>query len=181
MKLSLPKALLGAAALCAVATVGTAQIVRLDLRQMVQRTDGAVIGTITNKEVIRRDHPIDGPELYFTFLTIEGETLDTGEAKTVEVVYPGGFIDADHGVFNSEAPTEAETSVGNRVVAFYRWVDDLGGDVAGNALYASHGGLFRTARVANRTIVQGRGEGYAIDTNVERAELGTRVRQLKRQ
>jgi hypothetical protein len=180
MKLSLPNALLGAAALFAVATVGTAQIVRLDLREMVQRTDGAVIGTITHKEVIRVDHPIDGPELYFTFLTIEGETLDGGEPKIVEVVYPGGWIDSQRGVHNSEAPTEEETSVGNRVVAFYRWVENLGGDVAGNALYASHGGLFRTARVADRTIVQGRGEGYAIDTNVERAELGARIRQIKR-
>lgn len=179
MKLSLPKALLGAAALFAVATVGTAQIVRLDLRQMVQRTDGAVIGTITHKEVIKVDDPIDGPDLYYTFLTIEGETLDSGEAKTVEVVYPGGWIDAKRGVHNSEAPTEEETTVGNRVVAFYKWSDNLGGGVAGNALYASHGGLYRTARVADRTIVQGRGEGYAIDSNVERAELGARVRQIE--
>ena len=67
----------GAAALLVAATLGTAQIERLDLGQMVSKADHAVFGTIVDRQVIRIDHPEDGPELYFTTLTIEGRSLRT--------------------------------------------------------------------------------------------------------
>ena len=38
---------------------------------------------------------------------------------------------------NSEAPSADDVRIGNRVVAFYKWIDNMGGDLAGNALYAS--------------------------------------------
>lgn len=167
---------LAAAALLVAATLGTAQIEQLDLSQMVAKTDNAVFGTIVNKEVIRIDHPDDGAELYFTTLTIEGQSLrNADENLTVDVVFAGGFVDADHGVNNSEAPSADDTRVGTRIVAFYKWNDNLGGGLAGNGLYAAHGGLFRAFENRGRTVVQGRGEGYAIPTNVEYAKLKSDV------
>ena len=105
MKLSPIALVLSAGALIAASTLVTAQIERLDLSQMVAKTDNAVHGTITNKQVIRIDHPTDGPELYFTTLTVEGRSLKSGQTLTVEVTFAGGFIDDEQGVNNSEAPS----------------------------------------------------------------------------
>ncbi len=127
MKLS-PTSLLVSAALIAASTVASAQIERLDLSQMIAKTDNSVIGTIVRKEVIRIDHPIDGPELYFTTLTIQGTSLEDGQELSVDVTFPGGFIDEKHGVHNSVAPSADDIRAGNRVVAFYKWVPNMGGE-----------------------------------------------------
>ena len=79
-----------AAVVFAAAAVGWAQIERLDLAQMVAKTDNAVLGKIVGKEVVRVDSPRDGPELYFTHLLIEGRSLYTGNAITVPVTFAGG-------------------------------------------------------------------------------------------
>jgi hypothetical protein len=170
---------LGALAVVALESAGTAQIERLSLRQMVSRTDNCVMGSIIGREVIRVDHPVDGPELYYTFLTIQGRSLLDNAPVTVDVAYAGGFIDKERGVYNSEAPSEDDTRVGNRIVAFYKWTDNMGGDVAANALYTAHGGLYRTYNFKGRIIIQGRGQGYAIESNIERAQLTDRMTEIK--
>lgn len=172
--------LLGAAALLTLGTSVDAQIERLDLGQMVSRTDDGIQGRIVDREVFRVDHPVDGPELYYTTLTIQGYSLKSGDEKQVTVTFPGGWIDRENGVDNSEAPTADETAVGREIVAFHKWVDNMGGDVAGHALYASHGGLYTTFmnRKGDR-IVQGRGPGYAIEHNLALPTLRARVAQLQ--
>jgi len=172
---------LTALAVVAAATLAGAQIERLDLPQMVSKTDGAVAGRITHSQVIRIDHEKDGPEHYFTTLTIQGRSLVTGQNETVDVTFAGGFTDAQHGVYNSEAPSADDTRLGNHVVAFYKWVPNMGADLAANALYAAHGGLYRV--IENRRgnmVVLGRGEGYALSDNVELESLGQQVAALAR-
>jgi hypothetical protein len=169
---------LGAGALVGVTVLGTAQIERLDLAQMVQRSDDAVIGTITARNVIRIDHEVDGPNLYYTSLTIEGRSLSTNEPRTVDVWFGGGFINDREGVFNSEAPVMDDQKVGNRVVAFYKFEENMGGDLSGNALMTWHGGLYRTFDSRNASFVQGRGNGYAIPTNLRLDELDGQVKAL---
>jgi hypothetical protein len=163
------------------AGLGSAQIERLTLDQMVQRTDDAVIAEIVGKRVFRVDHPIDGPELYFTALTLKGRSLQDGRNSTVEVVYPGGFISETEGVFNSEAPSADDVKLGNQVVVFYGWLENMGGGVSGNRLWASHGGLFRTVSGPQGAVVLGRGEGYALTTNRKLADLETAVAALARE
>ncbi|MEM7308388.1 MAG: hypothetical protein AAF682_17035 [Planctomycetota bacterium] len=170
-------ALTGLVAL-AVTAVGTAQIERLTLDQMVAKTDNAVIAEITGSRVFRVDHPVDGPELYYTTLTLAGTSLADGKPITVDVTFAGGFISDTEGVHNSEAPSADDIRVGNQVVAFYRWTNNMGGDVAANALYASHGGLFRTVAGPTGTVVLGRGEGYAVDTNKSLGSLKKAVQSL---
>jgi hypothetical protein len=174
------KPILALAALVAVATaaVGVAQIERLTLDQMVAKTDNSVLAEITSKHVFRVDHPIDGPELYFTTLTLQGESLETGQPITVDVTFPGGFVDEENGVHNSEAPSDDDIKIGNVVVAFYKWSDNMGGDVAANALYASHGGLYRTVDGPTGTVVLGRGEGYAIESNKSVEALATAIQSI---
>ncbi len=170
---------LSALAVAAVAALGGAQIEKLNLDQMVAKTDNSVYAEITGKTVFRVDHPVDGPELYFTTLTLDGYSLVDGTPMTVDVTYPGGFINEQEGVYNSEAPSDDDAKVGNKVVAFYKWSDNLGGDVAANALYASHGGLFRTVDGPTGTVVLGQGEGYAIDTNRSLASLDAAITAIK--
>ena len=167
--------LLGVLALIFAGLSGQAQIERLSLEQMVQKTDDALFAEITSKEVIRIDHPTDGPELYFTHLTLEGTSLSTGEAQTIVVTFPGGFVNETDGVWNSEAPSADDSKIGNQVVAFYKHIDNAGGDLACNFLYASHGGLFRTVDSPAGTVVMGRGDGYAIQNNTRLNALDTAI------
>ena len=173
---SFPLTMVAAAALAV--GIGSAQIERLDLPAMVGKTDNAVYAEIVGKRAFRVDHPVDGPELYFTTLTLQGRSLRDGTALTVDVTFPGGFVSETEGVHNSEAPSAEDTKVGNRIVAFYKWNPQMGGGVRGNSLYASHGGLFRTVESPKGTMVLGRGEGYAIDKNLALAELDTAVRTI---
>jgi hypothetical protein len=145
---------------------------------MVAKTDGSVHGTITAREVIRIDHPIDGPELYYTHLTIEGTSLENGQKTSVVVTYPGGWIDDEQGVNNSEAPAEDDVKIGNEIVAFYKWSDNMGGDLAANALYASHGGLYQVVSGRTQQVVLGQGEGYAVSSNIALGDLGQQVKSL---
>ena len=171
--------LLGAAALIAAGVTSQAQIERLDLNQMVQKTDDGLLAEIISKEVIRIDHATDGAELYYTHMTLEGTSLVTGETKTVIVTFNGGFIDETHGVWNSEAPSADDTKIGNEIVAFYKHLDNAGGDLECNYLYAGHGGLFRTVDSPKGTVIMGRGEGYAIENNTRLDELVTAIETVK--
>lgn len=150
---------------------GFAQIKSLTLEEMVGSADNAVYGTIVSSRVFRVDSAIDGPELYFTTLRIDGRTLADSTPVTVEVTYHGGFLNATEGVFNSEAPSADDVKIGNRIVAFYAWQDNMGGGVAANALVASHGGLYRAVEGPGGATVLGRGQGYAVNHNVRVSSL----------
>ena len=178
MKLFSPGAWLPVLALAAAGTTGVAQIERLTLDQMVLKTDDAIVGTITKSVVFRVDHPVDGPELYFTTITVRGNSLTDGKAQEVEVTFPGGFVNETDGVWNSEAPSADELKIGNRVVAFHKWLDNMGGDVSAHALYASHGGLYRVVKSRKGEVVLGKGVGYAVPSNIELAKLDGEITKL---
>jgi hypothetical protein len=96
------------------------------------------------------------------------------------VTFPGGFIDDEHGVWNSEAPSEDDQKVGNEVVVFYKWLDNMGGDLSGNALYASHGGIYRVVSGRGGDVVLGRGPGYSVPTNRTLSSLDGEITQISR-
>lgn len=156
-----------------------ASIEKLTLPQMVQRIDNAIYGEILSKRVETVALPDGSGEMFFTTLTIKGTSLLNNAASTIEISYPGGFLDEEHGVYNSEEPSADDVRIGNRVVAFYKWSPDMGGGFASNALYASHGGLFRTfVSRKGQTIVQGRGPGYAVATNQLLSGLEKQAQEL---
>lgn len=158
-------------------TLGLAQIKSLTLREIVDDSDHAVFGTIVDSQVSMRPDPEHG-EFYFTTITIEGRRLTDGAVVSVPVTFYGGFLDEEHGYWNSEAPIADDVEVGNRVVAFYRWADDMGGGMPANALYMAHGGLYRSVEGPNGTMILGRGEGYAVDKNVRLTSLDGAVAKL---
>jgi hypothetical protein len=173
MKRLLPWAL-ALPAICLAVSLSAAQIERLDLGQMVAKTDNAVHGRIVASEVVRIDHPTDG-QIYFTHLTVEGVSLLDGQPLTATVTFPGGFITPEQGVHNSEAPSADEVRLGNDVVVFYKWTDNMGAGLAGNALYASHGGIYRVAETRKGQVVLGKGDGYAIAGNVRATDLREQI------
>jgi hypothetical protein len=179
--MTLLRSLLAAALLCGAAVPARASIESYDLAGIVRRADGAIDGTITQRRVVRIDHPRDGAELYFTLLTIEGRSLFDDRVVTVEVAFAGGFVDARHGTYNSEAPAADDVRIGNRVVAFWAYTPNMGGGFAANSLCAWHGGLYRTFEARRGAIVQGRGAGYAVAENVELAALRAHVATLARE
>ena len=178
MKLSILGRGVIALAVTAVASVATAQILRVNLTEIVQKTDDVVLGKIVKKNVVRIDHPVDGPEIYFTTLSIEGTSLETKKPVTVDVSFMGGFIDAEHGSFNSEAPSADDTKLGNRVVCFYRYSENMGGDFSGFEIFGWHGGIYRTFERGGKVFVQGRGEAYAIPSNIELVELTKQIGEV---
>lgn len=179
MKARFSSTLLAGLALAGAATFAIAQIETLDLPAMVQKADSAIFGTITDRQVVRFDHEVDGSDLFYTHLTIQGHDLATNEERTVVVTLHGGFLDERVGVYNSEAPPADAILLGKRVVAFYAYTDNMGGDLAANSLYASHGGLYQTVtNRAGKTVVLGQGPGYAIDQNVSLTELQEQIAVL---
>jgi len=157
-----------------------AQIQAMDLPEMLEASDGVVYGEVVSRQVFRVDHPVDGPELYFTCLTLAGRSLVDGRPTTIEVVFHGGFLDDTRGVFNSSAPRAEDTRIGQRVVAFYRWTSNMGGGVAANALMAGRGGLYRTVDGPRGTAILGQGRGFAIPANRTLGSLESAVKTLVR-
>jgi hypothetical protein len=165
--------------LAALGLGSNAQIKRFTLEEMVHTADQAVYGQIIHSRVERIDSERDGVELYYTTITLQGRSLGDGAATTVDVTFRGGFVSPTEGVYNSEAPAAQDVVVGKRVVAFYRWSDDMGGGKAANALVAAHGGLYRTIETGTGPAVLGRGEGYAVPTNRYLSQLESSVRLLQ--
>ena len=149
-----------------------ARIEALSLEEMLARCDNAIFGEIVARHVTFVPEP-DGPGLYFTTLTLEGYGLVDRVPIRVDVTHGGGFLDEERGVFNSEAPSADDTRVGTRVVAFYKWVENMGGGLSGNVLYAGHGGLFRTVEGPLGTMALGRGESFAVRSNMRLDQLHT--------
>lgn len=165
-------------ALLALAPQLAAKIERLTLPELVRKSDDGVLGRIERVEVQRLDHPDDGPDLFFTTLWIAGRSLKSGAALTQAVTFVGGTLPDGTGAWNSEAPSADDIRVGNRVVAFHKWTDNLGGGKAAHALYAAHGGLYRVMETRKGEFVLGRGAGYALERNRTLAEFERELAEL---
>lgn len=158
------------AATATIALVGTtlACIEAMDLNKMVSKTDMAVRGTITEVRTERSfmDNS-DWPRI-FTYLTIEGEDLYTGKPTSVEMAFMGG---THNGVTEvcSTMPAAADYRVGNKVVAFSGKVHGWG--KVERVLWAGYGGIYREVDTRQGAVVLGRGEDFAIESNITINEL----------
>ncbi len=172
---------LGAATVAAAlfGALALAQIRSTTLSEMLTELDAkAVYGEITDSTVFRINDPVDGAELYFTTLTIEGRGVGDGTPLTVEVNFAGGFINETEGVYNSEAPAADAVKVGRRVVAFYKFQENA--PHRGNSAPCGHGAFFQTMEGPKGTVVQGRGEGFAISQNMKIGALDAAVQEIRK-
>lgn len=175
----LPRLWCPALLLGAFAAASMAQIKSFTLEEMVETADQAVHGQIVASRVTRLDSAKDGDGFFYTTVTIQGRNLATNQPLTVDVTFRGGFLSETEGLFNSEAPAADDVKLGRRVVAFYKWTDDMGAGMAANALVAAHGGIYRVVEGPRGAAVLGRGEGYAIRANQRIEHLESAVRLLK--
>ena len=93
----------------------------------------------------------------------------------------GGWINEREGADISEAPSVTQTAKGREVVVFYKWTDNMGYGVSANVMYAAHGGVYSTVKKGGKTVVLGRGEGYAIAANDTANNLRQRISALAAQ
>lgn len=155
-----------------------AQIPALTLDEMVAQTDNAVYAEIVGSKVIAVPHPTEDFDYYFTTLSLNGTSLVDGTPIQVDVTFAGGFVSETEGAHASEAPSADDVKVGTKIVAFYKWEDEFCGVYATNALWTAHGGVYRTVDGPGGTVVLGRGEGYAIDTNRKLASLDQAITSI---
>lgn len=155
--------------------LGARDVRSFNLQTMLTASEGAVAGRIESRSV-REATAADGGLIYFTTLRVVGTDLASGESRSVDVVYVGGFLDAERGSFSSTAPPSHQTVVGREVVAFHHRSDDLGGGFGGEALVGGRSGLFTTFRSRKgASIVQGRGAGHAVERNLTLEDLRAQV------
>ncbi len=163
--------LLGGLAL-AVLVLGTSSVERLDLRRMVERTDGAIAGRIVSTWTTWNPTEVSEARI-FTHLRIVGEDLYTGKRADTVVSFFGGAYDGQV-QWHPDMPTAADTKVGTRVLAFAKWHPTMGG-IGMRSIYACFAGLFRLEAGPRGEVVIGRGEGFAVERNVPLAELRAQV------
>ncbi|MGH7151911.1 MAG: hypothetical protein ACREIU_14490, partial [Planctomycetota bacterium] len=162
MKSSHRTPLLGGLAL-AVLVLGTGSVEQLDLRRMVERTDGAIAGRIVSTWTTYNPTPHSAGRI-FTHLRIVGEDLYTGKRADTVVSFFGGAYDGEV-QWHPDMPSAADTRIGSRVLAFSKWHPTMGG-VGMQSLYACFAGLFRLEEGPRGEVVIGRGEGFAVERNV---------------
>lgn len=182
MKHKLTPLILAAGLLFAGGHQGHAAIKSVSFEEMCLYADQCVAGTIVNKVVREIDTGEHGIKIH-TWMTIEGENLESGRKVSIDVMHRGGILDAERGIgqFSSEAPSAQDTELGSRVVVFTKFADDIGGGVSSNLLAASHGGLFRTLDGPSGLVVLGRGDGYAIPHNTKIGNVREGLRNILKQ
>ncbi len=146
----------------------------LDLNRMVQRADTAVHGTITNVRSVAYTPPGDD-RLIYTLITVEGEDLYTGEARTLEAAFLGGTWQGESMTVTC-MPAPSEYRLGNDVVVFSAPVEGWGPEID-RCVYAAMGGIFRVIPSRKGEVVLGKGEGFAIEQNqtLDQLRQGIRV------
>ncbi len=144
----------------------------LDLAKMVERTDAAIFGTITNVRTTLHAVSDDDRRIY-TLVTVKGTDLYTGDARTLEAAFLGGTYQGE--TMNVTCmPAPGDYRVGNDVVIFSAPVEGWGPDVE-RCVYAAMGGIFRTVETRHGTVVLGKGQDTAIETNVTMTDLQPRI------
>ncbi len=155
----------------AAVSLATASIVHLTLREMLERTDSGVIGTVLEKNVWTG--PLEGFEVDpdFTTVKIQGEDLIRGGQVIHEITYLGSDKNPV-----SEMPAESETRVGTSGLFFSVAVKSAWGGRTGlHSLMAAQGGVFRVESGPKGDVVIGKGEGFAVEKNVLASDLRKQV------
>jgi hypothetical protein len=165
--------LLGAAAALLMVQVGSACIEELDLGKMVSKTDYAVQGSITDVHSVQFTPAGEEDPIIYTIVTVEGKDLYTGQQVTHEAAFVGGTYEGRSMTVTS-MPAPSEYRLGNDVVLFSGPVEGWGPEIS-HCVYASMGGIFRTVDTKKGEVVLGKGEGFAVESNVLVSDLNQQI------
>ena len=158
---------LSAAALLAIPV--TAAIKAMTLRELMEVTTDAVHGKIVARDTVRLDHPWEGA--LYTRLTVEGESIRTGEEGTFQVIFHGSH-DKDDWYGISSMPTLQDSRTGGETVLFFGSHPLLPGQ---NLVY-NYAGLYRVEMGFGEPVLVGKGEGMAFPENAKLSDVRTDIR-----
>jgi hypothetical protein len=146
----------------------TAAIKAMTLRELMSITTDAIQGKVVARESLHLDAPEPGS--IWTQLTIEGESLRTGEKKTYEVIFHGSHESEDwYGV--STMPTLQDSRVGAETLIFFGEHPRL----PGKNIVFNYAGLYRVEQGFGEKVVIGKGEGAAFAENAKLSAARVRV------
>ena len=146
----------------------TAAIKAMSLRELMGITQNAVHGKIVARDTVRLNHPWENA--LYTRVTIEGESLRTGEQGRFQVVFHGSHSPDDwYGI--SSMPTLQDSRTGGETVVFFAEHPML----PGQNLVFDWSGLYRVEQGFGEPVVIGKGEGMAFAENTRLSEVRTRV------
>jgi len=154
-------AALGAAVL---AVPVAAAIKAMTLKELMGITTDTALVHIVDKTTFHSDWPVSG--VVWTKMTVQGESLRTGEPVTTSVYFLGSHDPRDD-YGTSEMPSLQDTRVGADAVVFFKHDADSPGQmntVGGLA------GVYRVEQGFGEPVVIGKGEGFAFADNIKLAD-----------
>lgn len=166
------KILKAAAVLLGVALVAIpagAAIKAMTLAEAMEINSDVLHGRIVSKTTVKTDRPLEG--MVYTHMTVEGESLTTGEKVTKELVFLGSHDTKDN-YGTSEMPTQQDTRVGGDALIMYSH-DESGATPVDRV--SDFSAVYRVEIAFGEPVVIGKGEGFAFPENVKLAEARTRV------
>lgn len=157
-----------AAALCGAVLLAlpcAAAIKALTLDELTAITHETLLVRITGSATFAPGVP--DAEAVWTRLSVEGESLRSGQPFSGSVTFLGSHDPADH-FGTSEMPTLQDTRLGNRVLLFAERLADFSGGPALVAHNLSY--VYRVEDGFGTPVVLGKGEGAAFPVNVKLSE-----------
>ena len=164
---------------CAAALLGLALIAvpvgaaikAMTLSETLEIHTDVVQGKILGKTTVKTDLPLEG--MVYTHMTVQGESLITGETVTRELVFLGSHEPSDN-YGTSEMPTLQDTRVGAEALVFYKH-DETGATPVDRVFDLS--GVYRIEQTFGAPVVIGKGEGFAFPQNVKLADARDQIRK----
>ena len=153
-----------------VAIPAGAAIKAMTLKETMEIHTDVLQARITGKTTVKTDRPLEG--MVYTHMTVEGESLITGEKVTRELVFLGSHDPAD-GYGTSEMPTLQDTRPGNEVVVFYTRDEQFPG---GANVVDNLASVFRVEQAFGTPVLMGKGEGTAFAENIRLADARALVK-----
>jgi hypothetical protein len=167
-----PKLALAALGAVALAVPTFAAVKAMTLSELMGITTDTVHVHILAKSTFHSDWPMSG--VVWTKLTVQGESLRTGEPVTADLVFLGSHDPADN-YGTSEMPTLQDTRVGGEAVIFFNGHDEQVPGQLNRIFDLSN--VYRVERSFGTPVVIGKGEGAAFVENVKLDDARTLVRQ----
>ena len=148
----------------------TAAIKAMNLRELMEVTNDVIHGEIVDKTTFVDDHLMEGA--VYTTLTVQGESLRSGEVTTFEVTFLGSHDPADAFLI-SEMPALQDVRIGSEAVLFTEAQADFGDRNVAHS-WAS---VYRVERSFGEPVLMGKGEGSAFPTNTTLVSARDQVRE----
>ena len=166
-----PKLALAALGAAVLAVPTIAAVKAMTLSELMGITTDTVHVHILAKTTFRSDWPMTG--VVWTKLTVQGESLRTGEPVTTDLVFLGSHDPKDN-YGTSEMPTLQDTRVGGEAVIFFGKMDGMPGNP--NVAY-NLACVYRVEKGFGTPVVIGKGDGFAWSENLKLSDAGDQVRK----